>query len=249
MFYSILSDYGATNSFIAKKFLQKYSLTISKLPKKIPLIILSSSESHSLFLTHHTKYLVELPSFPIFEWDFLVIDTCKGGDLILGFDFLNNFNPSIGWRKGLIAFNTDYENSKGSFIPLSNGLSTNCSTLFVYSRKPSFPISVDIPSINFPPSLLSSRNEGFEEMKDVGENNSISLLQLFHGNVDIPPSSYQDSLENLWDEEEEPKEIQTLMEVSPSVYHYHLDVFPKVKEACIPPYHAITISDWRGLYL
>ncbi|MBW0488380.1 hypothetical protein O181_028095 [Austropuccinia psidii MF-1] len=80
---------------------------MSELPEKIPLILLDSSESPSLFVTHHTKYMVELPSFPIFEWDFLVIDTPKGEDLILGFDFLNHFNPFNDWRQGLITFNAD----------------------------------------------------------------------------------------------------------------------------------------------
>ncbi|MBW0480818.1 hypothetical protein O181_020533 [Austropuccinia psidii MF-1] len=80
---------------------------MSELPEKIPPIILDSSESPSLFVTHHTNYMVELPSFPSFEWDFLVIDTPKGEDLILGFDFLNHFNPSIDWRQGLITFNAD----------------------------------------------------------------------------------------------------------------------------------------------
>ncbi|MBW0571964.1 hypothetical protein O181_111679, partial [Austropuccinia psidii MF-1] len=106
---SILIDSGATHSFIAKQFVHKYSLTTSELPEKIPLIILDSSESPSLFVTHHTKYMVELPSFPSFEWDFLVIDTPKGEDLILGFDFLNHFNPSIDWRQGLITFNADHK--------------------------------------------------------------------------------------------------------------------------------------------
>ncbi|MBW0507444.1 hypothetical protein O181_047159 [Austropuccinia psidii MF-1] len=80
---------------------------MSELPGKIPLIILESSASPSLFVTHHTKYFVELPSFPHFEWDFLVIDTPKGEDLIFGFDFLNHFNPSTDWRQGLITFNPD----------------------------------------------------------------------------------------------------------------------------------------------
>ena len=39
--------------------------------------------------------MAELPSFPSFEWDFLVIDTPKEEDLILGFEFLNDFNWSI----------------------------------------------------------------------------------------------------------------------------------------------------------
>ncbi|MBW0475196.1 hypothetical protein O181_014911, partial [Austropuccinia psidii MF-1] len=80
---------------------------MSELQEKIPLIILDSSESPSLFVTHHTKYMVELPSFPSIEWDFLVIDTPKGEDLILSFDFLNPFNPSIDWRQGLFTVNAD----------------------------------------------------------------------------------------------------------------------------------------------
>ncbi|MBW0476316.1 hypothetical protein O181_016031 [Austropuccinia psidii MF-1] len=83
---------------------------MSELPEKIPLIIIDSSESSSLFVTHHTKYMAELPSFPSFEWDFLVIDTPKGEDLILGFDFLNQLTPSIDWRKGLITLNADHKN-------------------------------------------------------------------------------------------------------------------------------------------
>ncbi|MBW0576630.1 hypothetical protein O181_116345, partial [Austropuccinia psidii MF-1] len=45
--------------------------------------------------------------------------------------------------------------------------------------------------------------------------------------MDLPPSSYHDSLEELWDEEEEPEEIETIMEVVPSVYHQYLDVSSK----------------------
>ncbi|MBW0501127.1 hypothetical protein O181_040842 [Austropuccinia psidii MF-1] len=47
--------------------------------------------------------------------------------------------------------------------------------------------------------------------------------------MDLPPSSYRDSLQELWDEEEEPKEVKTVMKVVPSVYHQYLDVFSKVK--------------------
>ncbi|MBW0526677.1 hypothetical protein O181_066392 [Austropuccinia psidii MF-1] len=51
-----------------------------------------------------------------------------------------------------------------------------------------------------------------------------------------PPSSYHDSLEEFWDEEEEPEEIKTVMKVVPSVYHKYLDVFSKVKAEKIPPH-------------
>ncbi|MBW0496439.1 hypothetical protein O181_036154 [Austropuccinia psidii MF-1] len=47
--------------------------------------------------------------------------------------------------------------------------------------------------------------------------------------MDLPPSSYHDSLKDLWDEEEEPEEIQTVMKVVPSAYDQCLDVFSKVK--------------------
>ncbi|MBW0542809.1 hypothetical protein O181_082524 [Austropuccinia psidii MF-1] len=150
MFHSILIDSGATNSFIARKFVHKYSLTISELAEKIPLIILDSSESPSSFVTHHTKYMVELPSFPSFNCKFLVIDTPKGEELILVFDFLNHFNPSIDWRKRLITFDSDHKDYYYPFKSFSNDFSTSKSFPAVVgdSRAPSFPSSVHIPSLN-----------------------------------------------------------------------------------------------------
>ncbi|MBW0549652.1 hypothetical protein O181_089367 [Austropuccinia psidii MF-1] len=53
--------------------------------------------------------------------------------------------------------------------------------------------------------------------------------------MDLPPSSYHDFLEDLWDEEEEP---ETMMKVFPPVYHQYLDVFCKVKEEKLPPHCA-----------
>ncbi|MBW0524154.1 hypothetical protein O181_063869 [Austropuccinia psidii MF-1] len=76
------------------------------------------------------------------------------------------------------------------------------------------------------------------EIQDVGEDNSVSSLHLFFGNMDLPPSSYHDSLEELWDEEEESGEIETVMKVVSSVYHQYLDVFSKSKAEKIPPHHA-----------
>ncbi|MBW0559272.1 hypothetical protein O181_098987, partial [Austropuccinia psidii MF-1] len=203
----ILIDSGATHSFITKKFVHKYSLTTSELPEKIPLIILDSSESPSLFVTQHTKYIVELPSFPSFEWDFLVIDTPKGEDLILGFDFLNHFNPSIDCRQGLITFNSyhkDYSYPSKSFCNDFSS-SKSCAALVGDSRTPSFPSSVYIPSINSPQSLPLSGDKVFKEIQDVGEDNSVSSLHLFFWDMDLPPSSYHDFLEELWDEKEEPE--------------------------------------------
>ncbi|MBW0478439.1 hypothetical protein O181_018154 [Austropuccinia psidii MF-1] len=192
---------------------------MSELPEKIPLIILDSSESPSLFVTHHTKYMVEIPSFPSFEWDLSVIDTPKGEDLILGFDYLNHFNTSIDWRQGLITFNADHKDYYYPLKSLSNAFSSSksCAALVGDSRTPSFPSSVHIPSLNSYQSLLSSIDEVFKYIQDVGEYNSVSSIHLFFGNMDLPPSSYHESLEEFWDEEEDPEEIETMMKVVPSV--------------------------------
>ncbi|MBW0526605.1 hypothetical protein O181_066320 [Austropuccinia psidii MF-1] len=129
---------------------------MSEPPKKIPLIILDSSESPSSFVTQLTKYMVDLPSFQSFEWDFLAIDTPKVEDLIFSFDFLNHFNPFIDWRQGMITFNT---NNKDYYDPskyFSNCFSpaNTCEALVGDSRTPSFLSSVHITSYNSHLSLL-----------------------------------------------------------------------------------------------
>ncbi|MBW0492496.1 hypothetical protein O181_032211 [Austropuccinia psidii MF-1] len=209
MFYSILIHSGATNPFIARQFAHKYSLTISELPEKISRIILDSSEYPSLFVNPHTKYMVELPSFQSFEWDLLVIDTPKGEDLIFGLNFLNSFNPSIDLRQGLITFNADHKDYYDPSKSFSNSVSSakSCAALVGDFRTLSFLSSVHIPFLNSHQSLLFYRDEVFKENQDVGEDNYVSSLHLFFGNIDLPPSSYHDSLEGLWDEEEEPEEV------------------------------------------
>ncbi|MBW0470983.1 hypothetical protein O181_010698 [Austropuccinia psidii MF-1] len=152
-----------------------------EIPEKIPLIILDSSESPSLFVTHHTEYMVELPSIPSFEWDLLVIDTLKEEDLILGIEFLKGFNPSFDWRQGLVTFHADNQESYNPSKSSSNEFSSSKSSVALVgdSRAPSFSPSVHIPSFNSTNSLPSSRDEAFKEIHDVGEYNPVSLLHLF----------------------------------------------------------------------
>ncbi|MBW0559837.1 hypothetical protein O181_099552 [Austropuccinia psidii MF-1] len=59
--------------------------------------------------------------------------------------------------------------------------------------------------------------------------------------MDLPPLSYHDSLEELWDEEEEPEGVEAVIKVVPSVYHQYLDVFSKVKAEKPPPNCAYTL--------
>ncbi|MBW0536977.1 hypothetical protein O181_076692 [Austropuccinia psidii MF-1] len=185
--------------------------------------------------------MVGLPSFPSFELDFLVIDTPMGEDLILGFDFLNHFSPSIDWGQGWITFNSDQKDYSDPSNSFSNDFSFAISweALVSDSRTPWVPCSVHIPSLDCHTSLLSSRDEVFKEIQDVGEYDSVSSLHLFFGNKDLPPSSYHDSLKELWDEDKEPEEVKTVLKVFPSVYHQYLDVFSKVKAESHPPHCAV----------
>ncbi|MBW0523933.1 hypothetical protein O181_063648 [Austropuccinia psidii MF-1] len=98
----------------------------------------------------------------------------------------------------------------------------------------SLPSFVHIPSIMPSQSLIQSRDEVFKEIKDV----AISSLHLFQGDMDLPPLSFHASLEEKWDEEGEPEEIETVLKVVPPSYNQYLDVFSKVKEEKLPPHHA-----------
>ncbi|MBW0478750.1 hypothetical protein O181_018465 [Austropuccinia psidii MF-1] len=56
--------------------------------------------------------------------------------------------------------------------------------------------------------------------------------------MDLPPLYFHASLEEKWDEEEEPGEIETVLKVVPPAYHQYLDLFSKVKGEKIPAHHA-----------
>ncbi|MBW0481896.1 hypothetical protein O181_021611 [Austropuccinia psidii MF-1] len=114
----------------------------------------------------------------------------------------------------------------------------SCAALVGDSRTSSFPSFVHIPSLISHKSLMTSRDEVFKEIQDVGEDNSVSPINLFFGNMDLPPSSYHNSLEELWAEKEEPEEIETVMKVVPSTYHQYLNVLSKVRAEKPPPHCA-----------
>ncbi|MBW0488930.1 hypothetical protein O181_028645 [Austropuccinia psidii MF-1] len=120
-----------------------------ELPEKIPLFILDSTESTSLFITHYTKWVVDLPSFPRFEWDFFIIDSPKGEELILGYDSLHHFDPIIDWKNGLIIYDSGHKDSSGITSSTSNDFTTavNSVSLVGEFKTPLLPPSVHIPSI------------------------------------------------------------------------------------------------------
>ncbi|MBW0531238.1 hypothetical protein O181_070953 [Austropuccinia psidii MF-1] len=85
--------------------------------------------------------------------------------------------------------------------------------------------------------LIPSRDEVFKEIKYVVEDVAISSLQLLQGDMDLTPLSFNFSLEEQWDEKEEPEEIETVLKVVPPVYHQYFDLLSKVKAERLPPHH------------
>ncbi|MBW0560228.1 hypothetical protein O181_099943 [Austropuccinia psidii MF-1] len=86
-------------------------------------------------------------------------------------------------------------------------------------------------------SLLPSRDEVFKQIKDFGEDVAISSLHLIQGDMELPPLSFHASLDEQWDEEEEPEEIKTVLKLVPPAYHQYLDVLSKVKAEKLPTHH------------
>ncbi|MBW0474125.1 hypothetical protein O181_013840 [Austropuccinia psidii MF-1] len=97
---------------------------MSELTEKIPLFILDSNESTSLFITHYTKWVADLLSLPSFEWAFFIIYSPKGEDLILGYYFLYHSNPIIYWKNGLITYDSSHNSSSGIISSTSNDFTT-----------------------------------------------------------------------------------------------------------------------------
>ncbi|MBW0491809.1 hypothetical protein O181_031524 [Austropuccinia psidii MF-1] len=155
--------------------------------------------------------MVELTSFASFDWDFLVIDTPKGEEPELEFDFFNHYNPSVDRRQGLIIFDADYKDYHNPSESSSNAFFSDkeCASVVV-----------------------------FKQIQVVGEDNCVSSLNLSLENVDLPPSSYHFSVKEFWDGKEDPEEIETIMKVVPSAYNHYLDVLSKVKAEKLPAHCA-----------
>ncbi|MBW0480744.1 hypothetical protein O181_020459 [Austropuccinia psidii MF-1] len=178
---------------------------------------MDSNESPSLFITHYTKRVVDLRLFPSFEWDFIIIDSPKAEDVILGYVVLYHFNPIIDWKNGLITYDSSHKDSSGIKYSTGNDLATSFNSVALVDKleRPSLPPFVYIPPIIPSQSLLPSRDEVLKEIKDAGKYVAISSLHLFQGDMDLPSLSFHASLEEQWDEEEETEDCNCA-EGSPS---------------------------------
>ncbi|MBW0507533.1 hypothetical protein O181_047248 [Austropuccinia psidii MF-1] len=157
------------------------------------------------------------------------MDSPKGEDLILGYNFLYHFNPIIDWKNGLITYDLSGINSS-----TSNDLATavNSVALVGELKTPYLPSSVHIPPIMPSQSLLLSRDE-----RCWRRFFHIFTSSLSRG-YDLPPLYFHASLEEQWDEEEEPEKIETVLKVVPPANHQYSDVFSKVKAEKLPPHCA-----------
>ncbi|MBW0478375.1 hypothetical protein O181_018090 [Austropuccinia psidii MF-1] len=125
---------------------------------------------------HYTKCVVYLPSFPSFEWDFFIIDSPKGEELILGYYLLYHFNTIIYWKNGLITYDSSHKDSSCISLATGNDFPTDFNSVPLVDEldKPSLAFSVHIPPIIPSQSLLPSRDEVFKQIKDVVEDVAIS---------------------------------------------------------------------------
>ncbi|MBW0481573.1 hypothetical protein O181_021288 [Austropuccinia psidii MF-1] len=125
-------------------------------------------------------------------------DSPKVVDLRLGYDFLYHSNPIIDWKYGLITHDSSHKYSSGINFSTSNEFSTAVNNVALVGelKTPFLSPSVHIPFIIPSHSLLPSRDEAFKEIKD---------FEAFQEDIDCPPLSFHSSLEEQWDEEEEPE--------------------------------------------
>ncbi|MBW0501011.1 hypothetical protein O181_040726 [Austropuccinia psidii MF-1] len=203
------------------KLFKKHSFTLFGDPKEVRKAEQELDNSRMKESGHVSLYIA----------DFRILKFTQGRRPHLGYVFIYHFNPIIKWKNGFITYDSNGINSS-----TSNNLATyvNSVSLVGELKTPSLPSPVHIPSIMSSYSLHLSRDEVFKEIKDV----AISSLHLVQGDMHLPPSSFNESLEEQWDEEEEPEEIGTVLRVVPPAYSQSLDVFSKVKAEKLPPHCA-----------
>ena len=234
---TILLDSGTNHSVISNTLVQKYSLQMIAFPKKIPLYIFSTLSAPSQWISHFTKWTVRLPSFPTFEWEFLIVDSPNSEDLILGHDFLFQWNLVIDWKEGLITPRTNQDTEPHSPAELTKTVTSyNMSFAKASPSQPSEQLELE-QTIHFHPSSVIERTfKDNPEAEDSSEGYSFNLFinkLLIHPSESPQPSQGLDPWDD-WDEDEEEGEIETILSVVPSIYHDFLEVFSKAKASKLP---------------
>lgn len=93
-----LVDSGANTTFISKKVVKTNNLETIKLAKPYGLINADGTKNKGGIVTHYLNALIEIGSHK--STSKLIVADIGDNDVILGFTFLREHNPSIDWRNG-----------------------------------------------------------------------------------------------------------------------------------------------------
>ena len=98
-----LLDSGATGSCINKSFVDKHSLTIKKLPIKIPIYNANGTLNNNGSVEGFTEVRMTIGDHS--ERIELAITNLDSSDIFLGLDWLHLHNLDIEWSLSLLSFN------------------------------------------------------------------------------------------------------------------------------------------------
>ena len=222
--YSVLLDSGATRSFVSQGLIDQFSHPTSPLEKKIPLFTYHSSLQPMQWLLKKALWTFHITSFPVFDWECLVIDATGKDDAILGYDFLNHWNPDINWTEGLITLRTTIPKILNPPIPSQDPVSLRY--LIALSSNGSLP--EDLHPSGYP-SIFSlyvvfntSTDDSFifdTEETMIRSITTGSLQEVFEGDFfDDPPT-----------------DLQTILPTIPSEYHEFASLFSTILVDKLPP--------------
>ena len=102
--FQALLDLGSSHSFVDKVFAQCDKLTLVYLPQLIQLQLFDGSSASAV--TGKTQLPVMMPTGETHEVELFVTKLDKGYLLVLGYNWLQQHNPTINWVETKVIFKT-----------------------------------------------------------------------------------------------------------------------------------------------
>lgn len=93
--FNAVVNSGATNSFMTKSLAHYLNLIPELLSKETNIV---TFDGRNISVDYKTKFDFNLGAINITRGEFLLLDELPGVSLILGFDFLHEYEPIIDWR-------------------------------------------------------------------------------------------------------------------------------------------------------
>ena len=212
----VLVDSGATDSFIDATFVENLGLLTSPLPSPISLKLFDSSLSSSPVLTQFILWSFDLPGFPPLEWKLLVANLPSAYQVELGHDFLFRWNPIVDWSNW-----TFRPRQSPDPIESSSTISvTPAVTLTVPSTTSVTPAVTTAANLIHPSNHLPVPDD--LRYPSPSRSNVARLRSTASG--------------PLFDDDEDPDEVEDILTAVPKEYHEFIDVFSKVRAERLPPH-------------